>query len=203
MALCHGRCFAFAGKRMSIVFCNQPPSRQPATTATPSRHCCLESAFVGSAVLLSTVTGCGTAAREAKTGDKPPSPAVRSRLHYAACLAERAELMLSRLSPPARHNCSREVQAVLQFTFYSNHCLKRLRGRSPLEVGTFSFHLGSRCALYGPATGFACEGGLQNCCRPSPDAALQLARRKRGTSLPRPQSASGSITQLALPSGLN
>ena len=41
---------------------------------------------------------------------------------------------------------------------------------------TFSFHLGRVCALYGPATGFAREGGLQNGYRLSPDAALRLAR---------------------------
>ena len=79
--------------------------------------------------------------------------------------------MLSRLFPSARRNCSCEVQAVLQFTFLGNCHLKPMRGRSPLEVYTFSFHLGRRYALYGPATGFAREGELQNGYRLSPEAA--------------------------------
>ena len=61
-----------------------------------------------------------------------------------------------------------------------------MRGWLLLEVGTFSFHLGSGCALHGPATGFAREGGLQNCYRPSPDAALRLVRRETRDKPPSP-----------------
>ena len=91
-------------------------------------------------------------------------------------------------------SCICEAQAVLQFTFSSNRCLKPMRGRSPLEVDTFSFHLGSGCAMHGPGMGFAREGGLQNGYRQPPDAALRLGRRKRRASLPRPQSAFGFST---------
>ena len=35
----------------------------------------------------------------------------------AACLAERTELMPSRLFPPARHNCSREAEGLRNMKF--------------------------------------------------------------------------------------
>ena len=95
--------------QLRFSFCNQPPSWPSATIANPLRLNCLKSASVGSVVLQSTVTGRGTAAREAKTGDKPPSPAGRIRLQRVACRTERTELMPSRLFPSVRHNCSREA----------------------------------------------------------------------------------------------
>ena len=85
--------------QLRFSFCNQPPSWPSATIANPLRLNCLKSASAGSVVLQSIVTGHGTAAHEAKTGDKPPSPAVRIRLQRVACRTERTELMPSRLFP--------------------------------------------------------------------------------------------------------
>ena len=123
----YGRCFAFVGRRMAIVFCNQPPFRQPATTAAPWWDSCLEWVSAGSAVLLSTVIGRGTAAPASAhvmnqvkfRGEKTPAPFMpplgyftigRCRLQHVACRTERTELTPSRLFSPARRNCCREAE---------------------------------------------------------------------------------------------
>ena len=76
--------------------------------------------------------------------------------------------------------------------------------RRPLSPTTFVILTNRKCQLYPGCTPrqASCYG---RCFARSvaPDAALRLVRRKRGTSLPHPQSASDFSTQLAVPSGLN
>ena len=54
------------------------------------------------------------------------------------------------------------IPAVLQSTSTGDHLPTTFRGTFLAEVYAFPVHLGRRYALYGPATGFAREGGLQN-----------------------------------------
>ena len=116
---------------------------------------------------------------DADKSSAPSIPGLGCPSHQSSCYGR----CFARSGPPM-------IPAVLQSTSTGDRLPTTFRDTFIAEVHAFPFHLAGRYALYGPTTGFAREGGLQNCHRPSPDAALRLVRRKPGTSLPRPQSAS-------------